>query len=225
MDWPPIGSSLLPAGGNARKDEVLEKRKSLDSGFFFCEVVSTIADPAFPGPVVSDDDPENRLSNNTSDAPRIWTLASPPLLTRFISERRVDISLTLGNEEVAPSSRQDCSRVTDASTSLASLDHVSERAPQLPSPPRFSDFALPVFPRITLPPISLPPTGIHNLLGRHIASSVPRNDHGETEIGSAAPDPVFVDLLSNARNGYFRSTGNVLHSSALGTFSHLQFFP
>jgi hypothetical protein len=147
-----------------------------------------------------------------SNAPRIWTRASRPLLIRLIGERLVDISLTLGSKEVAPSSQQDRTRVTrtNISTSLAARDHAfNRRPPHLPSPPRISDFALPVFPRITLPPISLPFLGINNTLEPHIAPSVPRhdNDKGATEIGSAASsDSVFVSLLSNAQNG---ESGNV----------------
>jgi hypothetical protein len=142
-----------------------------------------------------------------SNAPRIWTRASRPLLIDLTSDRRVDISLTLGSKEVAPSSRQGCTRVTraDISTSLAARDHVSSRPSHLPSPPRISDFALPIFPRITLPPISLP---FFNTLERHIAPFIPRHDSdkGATEIGSAAPDSVFVSLMSNAQNG---ESGNV----------------
>jgi hypothetical protein len=178
MDWPPIGSSLLPADGNARHDELLEKRKSLDS-----EVAKTIADLPFPGLAVSEDDPETWLLNNTPDAPPIWT--------------------------VTRSSRQDCSSVTNSSTSLASRDHVPERPLHLRPPPRIADRAFPVFPRITLPPLSLPPVGIHKMLERHIPSSVPRNDYGDTEIGSAAPDPLLVSLLSSTQSGKFHSTGNV----------------
>ena len=42
MDWPPIGLSLLPADGNTRQDDVLERHKSLDSGSSCAEVAKTI---------------------------------------------------------------------------------------------------------------------------------------------------------------------------------------
>ena len=67
---------------------------------------------------------------------------------------------------------------------------------------RIFDLPLPVFPRITLPPFSLPPSDIHKMLGRHLASSEARNDCSATETGSAAPDPPL------AKNGEFHSTGN-----------------
>jgi hypothetical protein len=50
MDWPPIGSSLLPTDRNARRGELLGKRKSLDSSSS-SEVVKTIADPALQDPL------------------------------------------------------------------------------------------------------------------------------------------------------------------------------
>lgn len=197
MDWPSTGSSLLPTDGNARRDEVLERPESLHSGFSCSEVPKTIADPAFPGHVVSDEDPETWLLNTTPNAP-------PSPIT---SEHRVDISLTLESEEVTHSARQDCGSVTNASMSLTSRDHVSERPFHLPPPPRITNLALPVFPRIALPRFSLPPAGINKMLEHQLASSVSRNDYDDTEIGSAAPDHL-VSLLSSAQNGEIQS-GNV----------------
>jgi hypothetical protein len=242
VDWPPIGSSLLPEYeyGNTRQDdntslrspvsdvpprqtfidrsdylaikteengndsillcrkallspieeldevEVLERHRhrslDCDSGSSCAEVFKTVADHAFLGPVVSDDDREPwGLSerNHTPDSPPIWTPSSPH------------------------SSRQDCSSVANTSMSLACRDHVSE-----PPSPRIVDLPLPVFPRIDLPRFSLSPLGIRKVLESPLPSSEPGNDHSNTEVGSAAPEPLLDGLLSSAQNGEFHSTGN-----------------
>jgi hypothetical protein len=182
MDWPPIGSSLLPTEGNARRDKnkVLERRKSPDSGFSCAEV----ADPSFPD-VVSDDDPK---ACNTLDAPPIWTQASPPSSPLLTSERQVDISLTPECQE-ARSSRQDRSSVTGTSTSVVSRHDVFERPP-----------------RITLPSISTPPARIHKVQSRLLTSPIPRIDYGDTEIGCAAP---LVSLSNSAQDRGTHSAGSV----------------
>lgn len=137
MDWPSIGSSLFFVDRNARQDGILERlrRNSPENCFSRAEV----ADPAFPGPLISDD------------------------------------------AEVTQSSQHDSS-VSDAS--MASL--------HLPPLPRIFDLPMPVFPRIALPPLVFPSE-------RHPASSIPRNDYGDTKIGGAVPDPFLARLLSSAR--------------------------
>ena len=156
--------------------EVLERHTSLDrdSGSSNTEVrvAKTVADLTFPGPVVSDDCRKSwSLSqrNHTSDAPPIWILSSPrfPVLPTGKRERQVDIPVTPRRKEVKHSS-------------LASPDHV-------PEPPRI---VVPAFPRITLPRFSLSPSGIDKVLGRRLAMSEPGNNLGNTEVGSAAPDPL-----------------------------------
>ncbi len=161
--------------------EVLERHTSLDSGNSGAEVAKTVADPTFPGPVVSDDDPECWIlseRNQTSDVPPICPPSSPSPLALPISERHVDIPVT-------PERRH------------SSRDHVSSS--------RIVDLPLPVFPRITLPLFSLPPSGIHKTLKQHLASSVTDT---VTEVGSAAPDPLLDGVLSSAQNGGSHSTGN-----------------
>ena len=139
--------------------------------------------------------------NQIFDAPPIWTLSSFKL---------PDIPITLGREEVTQSPRQDCSSVTDTSISLYSCNHVSGPL-HLASSSRTTDIPLPVFPRITLPPFSLSPTGINNLLKRQLASSEPGSGHNDMEVDSAAPDPLLDDLLSSAQNGEFHPTGKLLY--------------
>ena len=79
--------------------EVLERHMSLDhdSGSSCAEVAKTVADPTFPGPMVSDDDRRSRgLSqrDHTPDAPPIWTPSSPQLLAFPISDLQVDTPVT-----------------------------------------------------------------------------------------------------------------------------------
>ncbi|KAF8502934.1 hypothetical protein F5888DRAFT_1125764 [Russula emetica] len=62
--------------------EVLERHTSLDrdSGSSCAEVAKTVADPSFPGPVVSDDDRRGLSQRkHTPDAPPICTPSSPQL--------------------------------------------------------------------------------------------------------------------------------------------------
>ena len=164
--------------------EVLERHMSLDrdSESFCAEVAKAVADPTFPGPVVSDDDRKSWdlfQRNHTTDAPPIWTLPSPRLpATR---ERRVDIPVMLEREEVTHSS-------------LASRDHVSEPSLHLASS-RIVELPLPVFPGVNLARFSLSPLGIDKMLERRLASSEPGNDCSNTEVGSAAPDPLLESRL------------------------------
>ena len=138
--------------------------------------------------------------NQILDAPPIWTLSS---------SRLPDIPMTLGRDEVTHSLRQDCSSVIDTSISLGSRNHVSGPLHLSPSS-RTTNIPLPVFPRITLPPFSLSPTGINNLLKRQLTSSEPGSGRNDMEVDSAAPDPLLDDLLSSAQNGEFHSTGKLL---------------
>jgi hypothetical protein len=172
--------------------EVLERHTSVgrDSGSSGAEVAKTVADPTFPGPVVSDDDRKCwDLFQRSHTPPPIWTLSSPQLPALPTSKRRVDIPVTPEREEATYSL-------------LASLDHVSEPH-HLASSSRIIDLPLPVFPRISLPRLSLSPSGIDKMLERRLASSA-RNKN----IGSAAPDPLLGGLLSSAQDGEFHSTGN-----------------
>jgi hypothetical protein len=131
--------------------------------------------------------------NHTPDTtPLIWTLPSPQFPALLTSDNPVT-----PEREVKHSSRHDCSRT---STSLASRDHV-----HVPSS-RIVDLPLPVFPRIALPRSSLSSSGIHDMLERRFASSEPGNDHSNTEVDSAAPNPLLDGLLSSAQNGEFHST-------------------
>jgi hypothetical protein len=93
--------------------EGLERHTSLDrdSGSSCAEVAKTVADPTFPGLVVSDDDRKSwglSQRSHAPDAAPIWTPSSPPLPALPTSERHVDIPLTLEREEVTHSSPQDC---------------------------------------------------------------------------------------------------------------------
>jgi hypothetical protein len=149
--------------------------------------------------VVSDDDRRSwglSQRSHTPDAPPIWTPSSPQLPAPPTSERHVDIPVTLEREEATHSSRQDC-------MSSASGDNVSE-----PPSSQIVDLPLPVIPRITLPRFSLSHSGIHKMLECRLASSESGNDNGNTEFGSAAPDPLLDGLLSSAQNGEFHSIGN-----------------
>jgi hypothetical protein len=173
--------------------EVLERHALLDrdSVSSCAEVAKTVADPTFPGRVVSDDDRKfwGKPQRNHTDAPPIWTLSSPRVRALPTRERRVDIPVTLECEEVTH-------------LSLASL---SEPPPHLASSSRI-DLPLPVFPQITLPRFSLSPSCIQKMFERQSESSEPGNDHSNAEVGSAAPDPLLDDLLSGAQNGEFHST-------------------
>ena len=194
--------------------EVLERHTSLDrdSRSSCAKVAKIIADTTFPGSMVFGDDRKSwDLSqiNQILDAPPIWTLPSPRLPAFPTGGRRMGIPMTLGREEVTQSPRQDCSSVADTSMSLASRNHVSE-PPHLASSSRTTELPLPVFPRITLPPFSLSPTGIDKMLKCQLASSKLGSGHSDMEVSSAAPDPspLLDGLLSNAQNGEFHSTGN-----------------
>jgi hypothetical protein len=63
------------------EDEVLERHMPLDrdSGSSCAEVAKTVADPTFPGPVVSDNDRRSGGLSHTPDTPPIWTPSSPQL--------------------------------------------------------------------------------------------------------------------------------------------------
>jgi hypothetical protein len=189
------GKALLSPIKELDEVEILEKHTSLDrdSGSSWAEVAKTVADPTFPGSVVSDDDRKFwglSQRNHTRDAPPIWTLSSPKFPALPTSRRRVDIPVRLEREDVTHSS-------------LASRDHVSE-----PPLPRIDDLPLPAFSRITLPRFSLSPLGIHNMLEHRLAPSEPGVDCSKMEVGSSvAPDPP-DDLLSSAQNGEFHLTGN-----------------
>jgi hypothetical protein len=130
--------------------EVLERHTSLDhdSGFSCTEVAKTVADPTFPGPMVSNDDRRSwdlSQRNHTPDAPPIWTPSSS-------SERHVDIPFTLEREEASQESQDicravpahherlnpfstDCQDVRRSSPSVLLLDAQPSRTTQLDSFP------------------------------------------------------------------------------------------
>jgi len=109
-------------------------------------------------------EPHPRCTANLDTTPSIVSTSY------WRSERHVDIRLTLEHDEVTPY-----------------RDHVRMTTP--PYSIIVVNLSLSVFPRITLPPFSLPPSGIHKTLERHLASSEPRSDYGATEIGSANMGP------------------------------------
>ena len=89
--------------------EAMKRDASLDrdSGSSCAEDGRAVADPTFPGPVVSDDGRKSwglSQRNHNSDSPPIWTPSPLPALPTI--ERHVGIPLTL-EREVTHSSRQD----------------------------------------------------------------------------------------------------------------------
>jgi hypothetical protein len=177
---------------------VLERHTSLDrdSGSSNTEVrvAKTVADPTFPGLVVSDDDrktwgPCLSQRNPTPDAPPIW-IPSFPQLPTLPTSLQVDIPVT-------PERRKKIHWL------LASPDHVPER-------PSYRIDPLPIFARITLPRFSLSPSGIHKVFDPRLASSEPGSDQSNKEVGNAAPDLLLDGLLvSSAQNGEINSTGDL----------------
>ena len=141
---PSVSEGITVADQGIDEVEVLERHTSLDrdSGSFFTEVAKTVADPTFPGPVVSDDDHKRwGLSQRSHTPPPFWTPSFPQL-----HEHHVDVPVTPKREEVTHSL-------------VVSRDHVSEPL-HLASSSRIIDLPLPVFPRISLPRLSLSPSGI-----------------------------------------------------------------
>jgi hypothetical protein len=150
-----------------------------DSGSSCTEVAETVADNTFPGP----DRKTCGLSQkiNIPDASPNWILSSPRFRALRTSKRHFDIPVTPQREP-------------------ASRDHVSEQQSFT------GNLALPVFPRITLPRFSFSPSDIRKAFEHRLPSSELGNDKSNTEVGSAAPDPVLDDLPGSTQSGELHST-------------------
>lgn len=194
--------------------EAPERHTSLDrdSGSSCADFVETVADPTFPGPLVSDDDPRSlglsQRDHTTFDTPPISTPSSPHLPVFPISHLQVGHPVTPQREKVT---RNEKRNTFGQLRCVTWLTHSSLDSRDVPEPPfriNIVDLPLPVLPRMALPRFSLSPSGIHKLLGRRSASSEPGNDRGNTEVGGAALDTLLDGLLGSVQSGDFRSTGN-----------------